>query len=323
MNVMEDFEVVIITLNYNQNSFTLDCVNSLIKSDYANIKIVVIDNGSSVEIYEELSLSLPKDSRILLQRINENIGYVGGVNYGLEYASSLRPDYFMIMNNDTLIDSRAITQLVDCAARYNDGAIVSGKVYNYDGSNTLQFIGNVHQEKGGILDFKGVVENRREEDNGQYDYEIEMAMLDDIFWLIPKKIFDVVGLYSTYFFLYGEQTDYALRAVKSGFKLVYTPKAKLWHKGGITTDGGKTWLQSPRVEYWGTLAVLKLSVLHYTPTEASSFYRRYAIKTVLKKTMLLLRGKIQFSILRANYMAIRDFKFWNRIRYRDNGYNPF
>jgi len=283
----------------------------------------LIDNGSTPENYKELCAKAPDDDRLKIIRLEENRGYVGGVNYGLEQAELHNPDYYLVMNNDTLMDGAAISGLVTCAEKHEQHAIVSGKVYNYDGTDTLQFIGNAHQEKGGILDFKAVVKNRREEDTGQYDQEMEMAMLDDIFWLIPKKIFDTVGLYSTYFFLYGEQTDYALRAVTAGFKLVYTPNAKLWHKGGITTDGGKKWLQSPKVEYWGMMAVLKLSVLHFSPKQARSFYYRFVLKTFIKKVLLLFRGKIKFDILRSNYLAVKDFKFWNKIRYRDNGYNPY
>lgn len=315
--------MVVITLNYNQNDFTLDCVRSVLESKYRDFNIYLVDNGSSEESYRALCTKAPNDHRLHIIRLEHNIGYVGGINHGLLQSLKACPDYFLVMNNDTLLDSLAIDALVSCAEKHEHHAIVSGKVYNYDGTDTLQFIGNSHQEKGGVLDFKAVVKNRREEDRGQYDYEMEMAMLDDIFWLIPKKIFDAIGLYSTYFFLYGEQTDYALRSVKAGFKLVYTPNAKLWHKGGITTDGGKKWLQSPKIEYWGTMAVLKLSVLHCTPSEARSFYRHYALKILIKKSMLLLLGKIQFSVLWANYMAIRDFKFWNRIRYSDNGYNPY
>lgn len=320
--MLSNAKVIVITLNYDQNDYTLDCVESLLKSDYLNFEVLLIDNGSSKANYQDLLNRASKDGRLIIERLDDNVGYVCGINHGLKMADKLSCDFFLIMNNDTLIDEKAISALVDCAEKHHRNAIVSGKVYNYDGTNTLQYIGNKYH-KGGILDFKAVVKNRREEDNGQYDQESEMAMLDDIYWIIPDKIFTEIGLYSLYFFLYGEQTDYALRALKKGFKLIFTPNAKLWHKGGITTDSGKKWLQSPKIEYWGISAVLKLSVLHFSKNESQKFYYKFIIKTLIKKLFLFLKGKIKFSILLANYLAIKHFRSWKTIRFHDNGYNPF
>ena len=44
------------------------------------------------------------------------------------------------------MESKAISALVDCAEKHNRNAIVSGKVYNYDDTNTLQYIGNTHHK---------------------------------------------------------------------------------------------------------------------------------------------------------------------------------
>lgn len=317
---MEKPKVIIITLNYNQNDYTIDCINSLLGSDYQNFSIYLIDNGSTQQNFESLKQGLPTDERFFVERLEDNIGYVSGVNYGIKQALSLRGEYFVIMNNDTLIDKNAITALISTVQRYDDNAIVSGKVYNYDEKDTLQFIGNAKSKKG-LLDYPAYVKNRREKDVGQYDKEMEMGMLDDIFWVIPKKIVQDVGMYSDYFFLYGEQTDYALRAVKQGYKLIYTPNAKLWHKGSITTANGDT--KSPRLEYWRTFATLKLGVLHYNASDFKAFKLKWVFKNTIKRSIRLLSFKINFKVYFAFFKAIYHFGFWNKIRYKDNGYNPF
>ena len=319
---MENPKVIAITLNYNQNDYTLACINSILESDYSNFQIILIENGSSSENYQELLSKIPNDDRLIIERIEDNAGYVGGVNHGMKKALSYNPDYYLILNNDTLIDTKAIPALVETAENHNQNAIVSGKVYNYDEKDTLQYIGNTH-DKGGILDYKAVVKDGREKDIGQYDQEMEMGMLDDIFWLVPSKIVEDLGYYSDYFFLYGEQADYALRAVKKGFKLIYTPHAKLWHKGSVTTGDGENWLKSPKIEYWGTMAVLKLAVLHFPEKEAKQFILKYALKGTIKKVLLFLRGKVKFNILRSHFLALKHFRFWNIVRYKDNGFNPF
>ena len=313
-------KVAVITLNYNQNSYTINCIESLLQSDYPNYQIVLIDNGSDVGNYIELKEKISYDERMMLHRLSANIGYVGGINQGIEVAMNSDPDYFLIMNNDTIIDSTAISQLVETAERYNRNAIVSGKVYNYDEKNTLQYIGQAIDKKGG-LDQRSIVKNRREEDIGQYDNEMEMGMLDDIFWLLPLNIYNHIGGYSDYFYLYGEQNDYGYRAIKSGYKLIYSPKAKLWHKGGITTCNGDK--KSPKIEYWRTLATLKLSALHLSHKERKLFYIKWISRKTVKHLFEVMTGKSGISIIKAHVLAVYNFTHWNTVRYKDNGYNPF
>lgn len=313
-------KVVAISLNFNQNQYTLDCVDSLLKSDYHDFIVCLIDNGSSEKNFIDLQMKLPDDHRLLLLRLEDNIGYVGGVNFGIKEGEKLNADYFLIMNNDTLIDKSAINALVETAQKHKDNAIVSGKVYNYDEKDTLQTIGNAKSTKG-PLDFPAHVRTRNERDVGQYDNEMEMGMLDDIFWLIPKLVFKKVGYYSDYFFLYGEQNDYALRAIKKNVKLIYTPNAKLWHKGKITTADGDA--SSPRIEYWGSFAVMKIAVLHFEGKAAKKILRSWMWKRLLKNIKLVLKRKAQFPIIFAHISAIRHFLFWKKIMYKDNGYNPY
>lgn len=313
-------KVIAITLNYNQNDYTLDSIKSVLESNYSNFQLILIENGSSSENYQNLLARAPKDERLIIERLEDNVGYVGGVNHGLEKASHSNPDYYLVMNNDTLMDKKAISALVDCGERHDKQAIVSGKVYNYDGTDTLQYIGNT-KDTTGLFDFKAYVKNRREVDNGQYDKEMEMGMLDDIFWIIPSTVIKEIGYYSPYFFLYGEQNDYALRATKKGFKLVYTPEAKLWHKGGITTAGGNK--QSPKITYWTTFASLKLAVLHLDEKKSKQFYRKWVFKNTIKRFIALAKGKTGLKNIQAHFKAIKHFNHWKVIKYHDNGFNPF
>ena len=57
---------------------------------------------------------------LLLTRYIKNTGYVGGVNKGLSQANKSKPDYLLVMNNDTLIDKKAINVLVNTSKEYNE-----------------------------------------------------------------------------------------------------------------------------------------------------------------------------------------------------------
>ena len=86
--------VAIIILNYNQWKMTTQCVESVLKSDYKDFRIYLIDNGSKPE--EAQLLGKLKGDKVKFKRIEPNRGYVGGMNFGLEWSSADKPDYYLI-----------------------------------------------------------------------------------------------------------------------------------------------------------------------------------------------------------------------------------
>ncbi|MHC1776989.1 MAG: glycosyltransferase family 2 protein [Lentimicrobium sp.] len=314
-------KVVAITLNYNHSEITLNCINSLIRSDYSNLVVIAIDNGSEPDDYNLLSKG-NKSDKVIIERIEKNIGYVGGVNTGLAIAQKTDAAYILVMNNDTRIDSKAISNLVEVAMKHQNLAIVSGKVYNMDEPETLQYIGQkcINHNK---FDYPAIVKNMREVDEGQYDQEMEMGMLDDIYWLIPRLIFDKIGFYSTDFFLYGEQNDYALRVVNAGFKLIYTPNAKLWHYHHLTTgDGAKL---SKKVMYWQSYATLVLSLKHNTSYYFLRNYFKYIIRLFFDyfKSIYLHDISNDREFIVAKLKGVFYFTLWMFHRKPYNGFNPY
>lgn len=309
--------VVIVTLNYNQSRMTLDCVDTILKSSYTNYKLIVIDNGSNEEEYNFLLKNI--DSKVFIKRIDTNCGYVGGVNCGLEEGNKLNPDYFLIMNNDTFIDKEAIYYLVESCKRYNNEAIVTGKVYHFNDPLRIQTVGGKMKiHKYLIVDTLG----RNEIDKGQYDQEGERDMIDDIFWLIPSNVYKEIGNYSTHFFLYAEQGDYARRALKSGFKLIYTPLAKIWHIGSLSTGDGNKF--APHVNYWRNKGSIIYRAKHlekgyfwiYVIKKAIRIYLKFVVFKILKKKEL---SKSTY----AAFLGIWHGILWTFNKAEDKGYNPF
>jgi GT2 family glycosyltransferase len=313
-------KVVVITLNYNHAQLTIDCISSVLKSTFEDFVVLIVDNGSAIEDYKIL-LAAFNHINVVVTRIDKNVGYVGGVNHGLKEALKFNPDYFLIMNNDTLLDSLAMHSLVETAQEYKNNAIVSGKTYNMDEPETLQYIGQecVNANK---FQYIAYVKGMRELDTGQYDQVMEMGMLDDIFWLLPRKIFDTIGYYSTDFFLYGEQNDYALRAIKAGFRLIYTPNAKIWHFGKMTTaDGNKL---SPKVTYWQSYATMVLVFRHLSLIYFFRLYFKYiygTLKGIFKSLHKNKKNSLNTYIARLKGAIY--FTFWIFHRKPNNGFNPY
>lgn len=313
--------VVVILLNYNQNEYTLRCVESLLDSDYSNFSIMLVDNGSTKNNVEELSNSLPVDKRLIFKKIEVNVGYPGGSNYAFEEALKLNPDFFLIMNNDTIIDKMAIKELVKACNKYDGKARVMGKVYHYDQPNTLQFVGNKFINRK-MLNYTTMGVD--EIDNGQYDKVELRDLIDDIFVLQPVDLYKEIGGYSTYFWMNSVEKDLSLRAIKGGYKLVFTPHAKLWHKGSISLGGRD---MNPKIAYWNMQSKLLLRFIHLPRFNFIIFYINAVIsvsRTFIKSRYLkLFKGVDIYKYARAKYAGLLYFNKWLFKRNNNNGYNPF
>ena len=253
--------VYVLTLNWNGKQITIDCVESVLKSDYPNFKVMVIDNGSTDGSSQALREKF--DNHITIIENGANLGYARGFNVGLQYGfKKNNADYCLVMNNDTILDPSAILELVKVAETDEKIGFVTGKVYYYDKPNILQTVG----KKEDPIKWNGDHIGNREEDKGQYDEISERIFADDIFTLISRKLYKETGGYNTMFFLQSEEYDWQARAKNLGYKIMYTPHAKLWHKESMTI--GK---QSALKAYYDARNPMLVILLH----KSSEYFRRY------------------------------------------------
>ena len=209
---------------------------------YPNFEIVVVDNGSTDDSIRYLK-EIFGDTIHIVQN-GENLGYSKGFNAGITYAMDKNPDYLFILNNDTKVDPKALTELVKAAETDASIGFVSGKVYQYDNPKVLQTVGKLTNS----ITLVGSHIGANEEDIGQYNDIKEYTFIDDVFLLVRKEVIEKVGGYDSNFFLYLEETDWCVRVRKAGFKIIYTPGAKIWHKGSMSSGGG----MNPINTYWLT-----------------------------------------------------------------------
>jgi GT2 family glycosyltransferase len=294
--------VVVLVINYNQHEYTLSCINSILASDYKNFKVILIDNGSDDEDVGELLKNLPKNKDLMFKRINPNIGMVGAFNYGFEEGVKLDPKYFMVINNDAIIDKSGIKELVNTCKECDNKAVVTGKVYHYDEPDILQFVGYKCVNKN-YLSHIGL--GMDEPDNGQYDKVEERDLIDDIFGLYPAELYKNIGAYSPYFWLNSCQADLALRAKNAGYKLMFTPKAKLWHKGSVSIGGRG---MNPKLAYMTIQGSLILRYLHLKKI----YFLIYYVKATINVLRTLVKSVYLYLFKRRNIFeyAIAKYKGW-------------
>lgn len=233
-------KVAIIILNWNGLEDTIECLESLKKINYPNYKVIVVDNGSAGNDAQVLKERF--GDYIYLIQNDKNYGFAGGANIGMRYAlDNSQPDYILLLNNDTVVDPIFLTEMVKVAEGDPTIGIVGAKVYYYDDPRRLQIVwARINLWLGRwILTPTALTERiaKREIDLGQYDSTKEVDAVAGCCFSIKKTVFENIGLLDETFFSFCEEAEYYIRTRKANYKIVYVPKAKVWHKGGASTSG--------------------------------------------------------------------------------------
>jgi len=226
--------VVVLLLTYNGKKLLQDSIPTYLKNNYSNFKVVVIDNGSSNGTKDFVKSHFPE---VDLIRLDKNRGYSGGFNFGLQYSTKdLNADFVLVSNDDVIADKNLISQLVEVANTNNQIGFVTGKVFFYNSDSE----GNILQTVGKMSDSYSIVGNHiggGELDEGQFDKVVERDFIDDVYMLVRSDLIDKTGGYDEDFFMQYEESDWQIRSKKLGYKIYFTPHAKLWHKVGMSTGG--------------------------------------------------------------------------------------
>lgn len=235
-------KVSIIVLNWNGRDDTLECLESLRALDYPRREVVVVDNGSEDGSVSSIGAAFPEAKLI---ETGKNLGYAGGNNAGLEYVLRGDAEFVLLLNNDTKVDPKIVSELVAASRSRPDAAFFSPKIYIYSEPTRIWFAGGRWMEAKARFFHLG---------QGIEDTDGQFATVKDIDYVCGCALFArtsvirQIGLLDERFFLVFEDVDWCYRARAAGFKLIFVPQAVLWHKASKSFGGSA----SPMISYFHT-----------------------------------------------------------------------
>lgn len=225
------FKVYIIILNYNGWNDTICCLESIFKLNYNSYSVVVCDNCSTDDsenkILEWKDKNLDKPFKYI--QVQKNLGYAGGNNQGIKYVLTKGDmDYIWVLNNDTVVDKDALTRLIEKMRSDKKIGMCGSKLVSYYNHSLIQGYGGTLNKWFGIS--KHIVDKNN---ISNMFYVIGASMF------VSKKFLDQIGLMNEEYFLYYEETDWAIRA-KKRFKIDCAIDSIVYHKEGASI-GANSW----------------------------------------------------------------------------------
>ena len=294
-------KVYIIILSWNNWPDLTECLESLKNNDYLNYRVVIVDNDSKIK-----PKAPNQDIKIIYN--NKNLGFSGGNNVGIEYALKNGADYVMPLNDDVIVDNKFLSKMIKVAESDKKIGMVGPKIYFFDKKDKLWFAG------GSVnwLYNKGTMRGYNEIDKGQYDLPRiqEVDYLTGCCVLVKKEVIKKIGLFPEEYFGYYEDVDWSFAAKKAGYKTVFVPKSKIWHKGS------KSFIEtSPSYIYYHVRNGL-IFANKYAPLYIKFFIHLDVILRIIKQVFkIFIPSKRKW--IKPILLGIKDFYLGRRGKYEN------
>lgn len=223
-------KVAVVILNWNGEAMLRRFLPTVVRYSCDEAEIWVADNASDDASVQLLREHFPS---VKLIQLDKNYGFAEGYNRAL---AQIEAEYYVLLNSDVEVTHHWLTPLVEYMDAYPDVAACQPKLLSEANRDYFEYAG----ASGGFIDrygypfCRGRIFNTVEEDNGQYDYIIDILWATGACMLIRSADYREVHGLDGRFFAHNEEIDLCWRLRQRGRRIVCIPESEVYHVGGGT-----------------------------------------------------------------------------------------
>ncbi len=244
--------------NYNKRDFVINCVDSLLRQNFSDLDVYVIDNASEDDSVETLKNKF--GDRIFIICNRENLGGSGGFNVGLRDSLAKNYKYVVLVDNDVWVDGDAIRTMYCYMEEHSDVGIVGPKILRMDKRDYVQDLG------GSINERYNMQGNYADVKDEHLPKEVESEYISTCTAMARVSAVKLFGMMPEENFIYWDDVEWSRKCQACGFKTVAIGDAKVWHYHSIKTT------VSPFVKYYLLRNKLKYFSKYLKKQELPGFY---------------------------------------------------
>ncbi|MDE1548153.1 glycosyltransferase [Jeotgalibaca caeni] len=245
-------KIGIVILNYLNWHDTVECIDSLADQTFHEYEVVIVDNASKNESFDELYSRYGNEENIHLLQSNENLGFAKGNNIGILYCKKvLGIKNILVMNNDVLFtDPNYLAFLASQSIDSNVGAMGT-RIIGSDGGNQnpsaifhpsfkavfreFSFPLLRKYKLSGVLNVGRVIKRKLKKqpavaENKPVSVSNQPFTLHGSVLFLTENYLEKMDGFYPGTFLYYEEEILALICYKLGLKLVYLDEVEIYHK---------------------------------------------------------------------------------------------
>ena len=289
--------VSVVVLSWNRRQDTLDCLASLALTTYPALSVICVDNGSSDGSPDAVAASFPD---VRLVRLDANAGFAGGMNAGIRAALEDGAEHVLTLNNDMVVAPDLVEPLVAAVAHDTLAGAACSQVLFADPPDRVWYAGARYRERRGHHG-RHVHYGEQPLQPDAPPYVTDRACAGAM--LVPRAVFERVGLFDESLFAYAEDVDWSLRARADRLHVLVVPGSVVRHKVSASSGGES----SPATIYYSLRNGLVVAE-RWTPLGRLGTARRRAEAVLAHAAQAVLFSSRRLEALRAVRAGWRDFR---------------
>jgi GT2 family glycosyltransferase len=198
------------------------------------VSLMMVDNGSTDGSVEAVRREFPAVEVVALPG---NRRFAGGNNEGMKRALAAGADAIMLINNDIEAGGGLFDHLIGALERDPEAGAVAPLICFAEPRDVIWYAGGRCVPALGFAAHRGL----RDPDRAQYKHVEATGYLTGCCLLASRKAWLEVGPLDERYHIYAEDADWSLRARDAGFKLLFVPRARLWHKVSAASGASSPW----------------------------------------------------------------------------------
>ncbi len=233
--------LAVVVVNWNGQDVLAECLGSLVQDRYPGLRLIMVDNNS-----QDHSVAWTRRHHPQVEIIEspENLRWAGGCNLGLKSLEREGfPGWVLLLNNDTVVPEGSLRRLVEATVCVPEAWAATPRICYASDPGRLWYDGGIIGHLCGWVRHQGIrmfagglpLEPRF------VDYGTGCALL------LGQRALREVGFFDESFYFYGEDTDYSLRILAAGGRILHVPRAIILHKVSVSVGESsprKVWLRS-------------------------------------------------------------------------------
>ncbi len=232
----DSVELSVVVVNFNSREYLRKCLRSIQETakDLTH-EIIVVDNRSKDGSAEMVRREFPD---VCLIENRNNLGFTRGNNQGIRVS---RGRFVHLLNNDTVVLPGAFQAMIKVMNDHAGAGLVGPRLLNGDGTLQQSF----GKDMNFVNDFfrkyvTNLYEKRKNPIVGKF-LDWRHSALREVAWVKGasmffrrQALFDA-GLMDESIFMFMEEIDLSVRVRELGWKILFTPEARIVHFGGVST----------------------------------------------------------------------------------------